>query len=140
MPQAEGGLPVASADLRLGVEGGPLLSLRDISPRSAGESGSPKPLQLLNDTPHLLYNPPMASFNPLHWRRTTRSGGLSERAAEDTAAQLQDAFAHTSSRQDLRDIVDAALAKHDLRIIQAMIAIVGIATAIIIAANRFLGA
>ncbi len=81
----------------------------------------------------------MPSFNPLHWRRTTRAGGFSEQAAEDTAAQLHDAFANTSSREDLRDIVDAALAKHDLRIIQAMIATVGIATAIIIAANRFFG-
>ena len=81
----------------------------------------------------------MPAFNPLHWRRTTLEGGLSERAAEDTATQLQDAFADTSSREDLRDIVDAALAKHDLRIIQAMIATVGIATAIIIAANRFFG-
>ena len=50
----------------------------------------------------------MASFNPLHWRRTTRAGGLSEQAAEDTATQLQDAFADTSSRQDLREVINAA--------------------------------
>ena len=81
----------------------------------------------------------MASFNPLQWRRTTRSGGLSERAAEDTATQLLDALADKGSKQELRDIVDTAFAKHDLRIIQAMIATVGIATAIIIAANRFFG-
>ena len=49
----------------------------------------------------------MASFNPLHWRRTTLEGGLSEQAAEDTATQLHDAFADTSSRQDLREIIDA---------------------------------
>ena len=76
----------------------------------------------------------MASFNPLHWRRTTRSGGLSERAAEDTATQLLDALADKGSRQELRDIVDTAFAKHDLRIIAAL----GAATTIIIAAMALL--
>ena len=51
----------------------------------------------------------MPSFNPLHWRRTTLEGGLSERAAEDTATQLLDALADKGSRQELRDIVDTAL-------------------------------
>ena len=60
----------------------------------------------------------MPAFNPLHWRRTTLAGGLSEQAAEDTAAQLHDAFADTSSRQELREVIDAALDKHDLRIIR----------------------
>ncbi len=68
----------------------------------------------------------MPSFNPLHWRRTTLEGGLSARAAEDTAAQLQDAFADTSSNQELRDIIDAALDKHDLRIIRWFILAMGL--------------
>ena len=76
----------------------------------------------------------MASFNPLHWRRTTRAGGLSEQAAEDTATQLQDAFADTSSRQDLREVIDAALDKHDLRIIRWIFLATGLAAALIIAA------
>ena len=76
----------------------------------------------------------MASFNPLHWRRTTRAGGLSEQAAEDTATQLQDAFADTSSKQELRDIINAALDKHDLRIIRWIFLATGLAAALIIGA------
>ncbi len=68
----------------------------------------------------------MVSFNPLHWRRTTVEGGLSERAAEDTAAQLQDAFADASSRQELREIIDAAFAKQDLRIVRWMFLFAGV--------------
>ena len=76
----------------------------------------------------------MVSFNPLHWRRTTLEGGLSEQAAEDTATQLHDAFADTSSRQDLREVIDAALDKHDLRIIRWIFLATGLAAGVIIAA------
>ena len=100
-----------------------------------GQRGPPpNHLQLPNHPPHSPYNPPMPPFNPLHWRRTTLQGGLSERAAEDTATQLLDALADKGSRQELRDIVDTAFAKHDLRIIAAL----GAATTIIIAAMALL--
>ena len=115
----------------------PPQSLRDSSPpltTLSGQRNPPQRLQLPNRPPHPPYNPRMASFNPLHWRRTTLQGGLSERAAEDTATQLLDALADKGSRQELRDIVDTAFAKHDLRIIAAL----GAATTIIIAAMALL--
>ena len=62
----------------------------------------------------------MVSFNPLHWRRTTIEGGLSEQAAEDTATQLLDALADKGSKQELREIIDAAFAKQELRIVRWM--------------------
>ena len=88
---------------------------------------------MLYDSPHALLQPaPLATHHAR--RRLLRTGGRKTLLRNSTTR-----FANTSSREDLRDIVDAALAKHDLRIIQAMIATVGIATAIIIAANRFFG-
>ena len=65
----------------------------------------------------------MASFNPLHWRRTTIAGGLSEAAADETANLLHNVFSLLPTRQDVSDIVDTANAKLENRLIKFMVAI-----------------
>ena len=50
------------------------------------------------------------------------------------ATQLLDALADKGSKQELRDIIDAALAKHDLRIVRWIFLAVGLAAGVIIAA------
>ena len=65
----------------------------------------------------------MAAFNPLHWRRTTIAGGLSEAAADETANLLHNVFSLLPTRQDVYDIVDTANAKLENRLIKFMVAI-----------------